>query len=351
MNLLKRFSKKAGLSPGSVVYLGKERLDKARITLIDYDEKSIEEKEIQQIEESFPLKDTPTVTWINIDGLHNTKLIEKIGEHFNIHPLILEDIVHPDQRPKMEELESSLYIVCRMFYMKEADIVEEQLSLIIGANYLITFQEMDGDIFNPIRERIRNEKFKVRKSGPDYLAYSILDAIIDNYFVLLEQIEGRIEALEDELLDNPTHETLHNLHKLKGRMSSLRRSVWPFRETIVNIGRLESPFIKESTAPYLRDLYDHIIQVIDSIESLRETISGLLDAYLSVISNRMNEVMKVLTLIATIFIPLTFLVGVYGMNFRHMPELEWSWGYPVLWGIMVFIALSMIAFFKRKRWL
>lgn len=349
----KRRSKAAGLAPGALVYIGEKKVEKVKITVIDYDEEKFEEKEVETVEQCFPYKDKPTVTWINIDGIHDLAVIEKIGENFGLHPLILEDIVNTAQRPKMEDFEDYLFLVLKMldYDEKESEIKAEQVSLVLGTNFVISFQEREGDIFNPVRERIRNDKGRVRKMGADYLAYALMDTIVDNYFVILEKMGERIEFLEEELVSNPTPETLQTIQHMKREIISLRKSVWPLREEISALQRGESRLISKATGVFLRDVYDHTIQVIDTIESLRDMLSGILDIYLSSISNKMNEVMKVLTIIATIFIPLTFVAGIYGMNFKFMPELEWRWAYPLVWLVMGVVTIAMVIYFRRKKWL
>jgi magnesium transporter len=293
------------------------------------------------------------VTWINIDGVHDVEVIEKIGRHFDIHPLVLEDILHTGQRPKMENFESYLFIVIRMLYYDDEkhETTSEQVSLLVGKNFVISFQEMVGDVFDNVRDRIRGGKARIVKEGADYLAYSLLDTIVDSYFSILEKTGDRIEILEEKLISDPSPETLSIIQKIKREMIFLRRSVWPLREVISSLERDESEIIHESTHVYLRDVYDHTIQVIDTVEALRDMIAGMLDIYLSSVSNRMNEVMKVLTIIATIFIPLTFIAGVYGMNFEFMPELKMRWSYPVVWMVMGVVGILMLGYFKRKRWL
>lgn len=349
----KRTSKKIGLPPGTLIHIGEKKIETAKISIIDYDVDQFEEKEAKSVEECFPFKDKFTVTWININGIHDVEIIEKIGNHFNIHPLILEDIVHTGQRPKMEDLEEYIYIVLNMFFFNENEhqINAEQVSLILGPKFVISFQEKEGDVFDSIRDRIRNNKGRIKKMGSDYLAYALLDAIVDNYFLILEKIGENIEDVEEELVANPTPETLQIIHNLKREMIFLRKSVWPLREVVNSLERAESPLISPSTTPYLRDVYDHTIQVIDTIETFRDMVSGMLDIYLSSVSNRMNEVMKVLTIIATIFIPLTFIAGNYGMNFEYMPELGWRWSYLMYWIIILSIAVLMFIYFRRKRWL
>jgi magnesium transporter len=351
--LTKKRSKKAGLPPGTLVHIGEKKAEGLKITVIDYDEVHFQEKEIKTIEECFLFKDKPTVTWINVDGLHQVEILEKLGECYGFHPLMLEDILNTDQRPKMEDYGDYIYIVLKMLIQsnKNNGIMTEQISLILGPNFVISFQEMEGNIFDPIRERIRNGKGRIRKMGADYLAYALLDSIIDNYFIIMEKLGEKIEFLEEELVTRPTAQTLKTIHQLKREMIFLRRAVWPLREVVSGLERGESSLMKEPTRIYLRDVYDHTIQVIDTIETFRDMISGMLDIYLSSISNRMNAVMKVLTIIATIFMPLTFIAGIYGMNFKYMPELEWHWGYPAVWLVVVFIGISMLIYFKKKRWL
>ena len=344
---------KIGLPPGTPVYVGDREDEAVKIIVLDYDESQFQEKDIEDIEECFPFKDTPTVTWINVNGIHRVEIIEKIGKQFGLHPLIQEDIVHSEQRPKMEESEDQIYTVLKMFtYNEDKKRAEsEQISLILGPKYVISFQEKEGDIFDSIRERIRNKKGRIRKMRADYLAYSLLDTIVDHYFVVLEKFGDRVEELEDELVSHPHPEDLQEIHRLKREMIFLRKSVWPLREVISGLERLESSLIEDSTKIYLRDVYDHTIQIIDIVETYRDMLSGMHDTYLSSISNRMNEIMKVLTIIATIFIPLTFIAGVYGMNFQFMPELGWKWGYFAVWGVFVSVVLLMVVFFRKRKWL
>jgi len=329
------------------------RAEKPKITIINYDEARFQEKEVKKAEECFPFKDKPTVTWVNIDGIHNSEIIGKIGAHFNLHSLVLEDIVNIGQRPKMEDFEGYIFIVSKMLCYDEEvrETKIEQVSLILGSNVVISFQEKEGDVFNPVRERIRNAKGRIRKMGADYLIYGLIDAIVDNYFLILEKIGESVEFAEEELINNPSPQTLQTIHNLKREAIFLRKSVWPLREVISGLQRTESPLIHKSTGVFLRDVYDHTIQVIDTVETLRDMVSGMLDIYLSSISNKMNEIMKVLTIIATIFIPLTFIVGVYGMNFKYMPELGWRFGYVLIWGIIAAIGILMVLYFKRKKWL
>jgi len=356
---IKRSSKTIGLPPGSLVHVGEKRTAEVKITVIDYDEKNFEEKEVKKVEECFPFKEKPTVTWINVDGVHQVNVIEKIGKHFDLHPLILEDIVNTDQRPKMEDNDGYIFIVLKMLYHSEKDdeIKAEQVSLILGKNFVLSFQESEGDVFDFVRARIKNSKGRIRKAGADYLIYALLDAVIDNYFLILEKIGEKFEVMEEELVTNPVPKTLQAIHNMKREMIFLRKSVWPLREVISGLQRGETKLMQKSTNIYLRDMYDHTIQVIDTIETFRDMISGMLDIYMSSMSNKMNEVMKVLTIFAAIFIPLTFVAGLYGMNFSpdaspfNMPELNFYWGYPLALFAMAVIGGIMLIYFRRKKWL
>jgi len=352
--LIKKRSRKAGLPPGTLVHIGGKRTGEVKIAVIDYDAVNFQESEVGAVEECFPFREKPTVTWINVEGVHKVEVVEKLGNCFGLHPLVLEDILNTDQRPKIEIYGDYVYIVLKMLYDGDLKrpIEAEQVSLILGSNFVISFQEgKEGDVFNPLRERIKGGKGLVRKMGSDYLVYSLIDTIVDHYFFILERLGEEIELLEEELVAHPTDTTLHRIRKIKNEVIFVRRVVWPLREVVSSLGRKESPLIQETTEVYLRDVYDHTIQVMDTIEVYREMLSGMLDIYLSSVSNRLNSVMKVLTIIATIFMPLTFIAGIYGMNFKYMPELGWRWGYPAVWLIVVIIGVSMLIYFKRKKWL
>jgi len=351
--MVKKKSKKVGLPPGSMVHIGNKRDEKVKITIVNYSEAKFQEKEVKSVEECFPYKDKSTITWINIDGVHEVKIIEEIGKHFNLHPLILEDIVDTDQRPKIKDFGDYIFIILKMLYCdkKSNTIRVEQVSLILGKNYIISFQEREGDVFSFIRERIRNNIGRIRKSGADYLAYSLIDAIVDNYFTIIERLDEEIENLEDKVIIQPNPSNVQAIHKLKRDLIFLRKSVWPLREVINFLEKGESPLVLKSTNIYLRDVYGHTIQVMDTVETLRDVISGILDIYLSSINTRMNEIMKMLTIIATIFIPLTFITGIYGMNFQYMPEVKWFWGYPAVLLGMSIIGIVMVIYFKRKKWM
>ncbi len=349
---------KAGLPPGSLVYVGENRSEPTNITVIDYDENSLHEHTVLTPEECKYYLNKQTTTWINLTGLNDTNVLQDFGTAFGIHPLVLEDILHTHQRPRFEDHGDYLFIVLKMLYRAEekeleqgGEIIAEQISFIIGPTYLITFQEVEGDSFDLIRERIRTSKGRVRKLGADYLAYTLIDAIVDNYFVVLEDIGTGIEFLQEQVLTKPEPATLQLVQRIRSEMIFVRKLLWPLRELINNMDRSESDFIADTTAPYLRDVYEHTVQAIDTVETMRDILSGIMDVYMSSVSNRMSEVMKVLTALSTVFLPLTFVAGVYGMNFRHFPEIEWKYGYAFFWAVIVVVAGSMLLLFRRKKWI
>ena len=327
-----------------------------RVSVIDYGPEHFEEKRISKIEDVFPYRDSQTVTWINVEGLHDVKLIEKVGKHFGFHPLALEDVLNCGQRPKLEDYGSYHFLVMKSLLRKEQELQIEQISFFIGNNYVITFQEVPGDSFEAVRERIRHGKGQIRRMGPDYLLYALIDALVDEFFPVLESYGERVEELEDVVILRPEPATLNEIHRIKRELLLLRRTAWPEREVINALQREEAHLIRPETRVFLRDCYDHAVQVIDMIETYRDLASGLLEVYLSSISNRLNEVMKVLTIISTIFIPLGFIAGVYGMNFNpeasplNMPELNWYFGYPMALGIMAVVAGALVIYFRRKGW-
>jgi magnesium transporter len=335
------------------VHVGEQRHEQVKLSVIKYDGANFQEKAVDSVEEAFSLRDKSSVMWLNIDGVHQPEIIEQVGKSFGLHPLVAEDIASTGQRPKMEEFDDYIFVVLRMlrFDGEENETKTEQISMILGPDFVVSFQEREGDVFDTIRERLRSNKGRIRKLGADYLAYALIDAIVDNYFMILEKLGEAIEDIEDRLVTNPTSETLQTIHDLKREMIFLRKSVWPLREVINRMERSESPLINKSTFVYLRDVYDHTIQVMDAVETFRDMLSGMLDIYLSSVSNRMNEVMKVLTVIATIFIPLTFVAGIYGMNFKYMPELDQAWSYPAILILMLVVALVMVVYFRRKKWI
>ena len=352
LDFLKKASRKAGLPPGTLVHVGERHAERVRISIVDYSEDSYEEREDVAVEECAPYKAENTTTWLKVTGIHDVSVIEKLGQIFDLHPLLLEDVVHTGQRAKVEEFGGDLFVVLKMLHYDgdEDQLFVEQISLIVGADFVISFQETEEDFFRPVKERFRKGRGRGRKMGSDYLAYALMDAVVDRYFSVLEQMSERIEDLQETVLMDPSPETLEQIHKTRWDLILSRKAVWPVREAVNVLQQGRSPLISEPVGVYLRDVHDHVIQVMDSIQTFRDMLSSTMDVYLSSVSNRMNAVMKVLTIIATIFIPLTFIVGVYGMNFKYMPELEWRWGYFAVWGIMLGLAIFMVVAFKRKRW-
>jgi magnesium transporter len=346
--------KVAGEPPGTLVHTGPARAHEARLQTMVYKDGQCEDVVQSKVEDVFPLRQPPWVTWVNVDGVHDVELVRALGEKAGFHPLLLEDIVATSQRPKQEEYDSHIYIVLRMLeYDKERrEINEDQLSMVLGPNYVFTFQEQPGDMFNRIRDRLRAGKGPLpARHGADFLAYALMDAVVDEYFAVLESIGDRIEDIEAEVVEHPEPHTLSEIHNVKRELLVMRRAVWPLRDVFNTLIRDESQLISDETRVFLRDAYDHAVRVIDTVETLRDLLSGMVDLYVSTVSHRLNEIIKVLTIISTIFIPLTFIVGVYGMNFVHMPEIQYRWSYPILWGIMILIAAGMMVFFRRKRWL
>ncbi len=342
---------KTGAPPGTVIYYGEDHTDKVKITLIEYNETEVIEKDFFDIDECMNHINPTMVKWINVDGIHNTELVEKIGKQFNIHPLTLEDVVNTSQRAKFEDFENYVVAIMKMISY-DTELRSELLSVVLMEGMVISFQEVDGgDAFDMIRTRIRTGKGRIRKMGADYLAYALIDAVVDCYFNILEKIGDKIELLEEDLISNPTKETMQKLHLMKREMIFVRKAVWPMRELINNLERSETQLIKPSTDIYLRDVHDHTVRVIDTVETYRDLLSGMMDIYLSSVSNRMNEIMKVLTIITTIFVPVTFIVGVYGMNFENMPELKAQSGYYIVLGVMITIIVSLILYFRKRKWL
>lgn len=350
----RRIASKAGLPPGTLVATAapvNAAHPAVAITRILYDAAGYDEREVFSIEEAFPASGEGRTLWIDVDGVHDLGILERIGRQFGLHPLLLEDIAHTEQRPKLESYGDHLFMDLNVLHLHEEsdEIHAEQISLVLGGNWLLSFNEGPQPWTRVLRDRLKVDKAHCRKGGPDYLAYSVIDAVVDDYYKVLERIGDRIEELEEELMAAPTPQTLHAVYLLKREVINLRKSVWPLRELIGGLQR-ERDLVRESTGVYLRDLYDHAAQVLDTVETYRDILSGMFDIYLSSVSNRMNEVMKVLTVIATIFIPLTFIAGVYGMNFEHMPELTWRYGYGLIWGVMIAVGAGMLAYFCRKKW-
>lgn len=345
--------KKAGMAPGSLIPISETQSDKIQISLFDYNAEKLTEMKDSNLQECLKGLNTTDTTWINISGIDDIHTIETIGRRFGLHPLLLEDIVSSGQRSKLDDYKDTIYIVAKMLnYNHESQTVEdEQVSLVLGKNFLISFLESKNNVFAPIYERLRPENSKIRQKGPDYLCYTLLDCLVDNYFLILEKVDGKLESLEEEVIKFPTPKTLQKIQRTKREITLLRKSVWPMREVISNFRRSESPLIQESTKVYIHDVYDHTIQAIDAIESFRDIAAGMLDIYLSNISMRMNEIMKVLTVVSTIFVPLTFIASIYGMNFDNIPELHYKYGYYIVLTLMAFITLVMFYYFKRKGWI
>lgn len=352
MKRLFTISEKHGLPPGSMVYTGKQKAEPLCISVIDYDAETLSERQDATTEACVALSHSKTVSWINVNGLNDTDAIGRIGEEFGIHPLVLEDILHTTQRPKLEDTGDYIFLVVRMLFVdpETTEIHSEQVSFILTDTCLISFQEKAGDVFDEIRERLRNDHGRVRKMGADYLLYALMDAIVDNYFVIMEKTGENIETIEQKLMENPSGDLMNALYAQKREMLYIRKAVWPLREAIGALERGESKLLKAKTHAYLRDLYDHTIQVIDTVETFRDMLSGVQDLYLSSLGHKTNQVMQVLTIIATIFIPITFVAGIYGMNFEVIPELKWRYGYAGAWAVMLTMVVVMLLYFRRKKW-
>ncbi|MGB5423712.1 MAG: magnesium/cobalt transporter CorA [Desulfobacterales bacterium] len=352
-----RFFKKReeikGLSPGSLVFIGTQKVENIRLRVIDYNEARLKEDELKNIADGTEFKRTKTVTWINVDGLHDLSLMKEIGKTFDLHPLLLEDILNTGQRPKLEEFDNCLFIVLKMLrYDKEKQVIlAEQLSVVLGDTFLLTFQEQPGDVFEPVRERIRKQKSRIRASGIDYLAYALMDTVVDNYIFIIERLGEKIEDIEEEVLDNAAPRVMEKINTFKREMNYLRKSIRPAREAIIQLSKLDSELIRDTTIPFLKDLQDLITHAAEAIDTYREMLSDQLNLYNSVISNRMNDIMKVLTIFAAIFIPLTFIAGIYGTNFEYLPELKFKYSYFFFWGVMLAVAAAMLIFFRKKKWL
>ena len=349
----KRYSEKIGQPPGTLIYLGEEPTEPVRITITDYDETHLHEEEVHTVEECLPFIDTERVTWIQIEGIHDITTVEQLGEHLGVDHLLLEDLMNPTQLPKIEVYEDYMFIILKNLNYNAASekVFREQISLIIGLNFVVSIQEHRSGIFTSIQNRLRNAQGKIRKMQSGYLAYALIDVIVDHYFIALDAIDEHTQALEEDIMTNPSSGVLDRTNVLRRELLLLRRPILPLRDVLNEILHGDTPLLDENIHPYFHDVYDHLIEVIQMLEMLRSTVSGLFDVYTSAVSHRMNEVMKVLTIVATFFIPLTFIAGIYGMNFKFMPELESQWGYPVVLLAMLGISIGMFAFFKFKKWL
>lgn len=358
VRLRKHRQKPVGTAPGTVTYVGTGRSDPVRISFLSFSAEVVGDvRSVGVSEVSIPAEGAG-VRWYTIDGVHDTNVLQGIGERFGVHPLVLEDIANTTQRPKIEDFETYIFIALKMITYQPVDGVSgdrvlhaEHVSIVFGAGYVLAFLEDEGDLFEPVRERIRVGKGRIRKCGSDYLAYALMDSVVDHYFGVLEDLGEEIERIEEEVVQAPTIMTLQKIHRLKRDLIFLRRAVWPMRETANSLLRDESALVSAETRIYLRDLYDHTVHVMDTVETLRDIVAGMLDVYLSSVSNKLNEVMKVLTVMSSIFIPLTFVAGLYGMNFQNMPELKWQYGYPVVLSLMVLVALGLLIAFRRRGWL
>ncbi|MCG2430256.1 magnesium/cobalt transporter CorA [Aequorivita xiaoshiensis] len=340
------------LSPGTVAYTGKKSTTVTELDIIDYSKEHYHRYRTNNIEEAFNYEDSTNITWINVNGLSNADDIIKLGTHFELHPLIQEDIVSTYQRPKIDEYDDYLFIVFKMLHYDNDRLNYEHISMIMGKDYVLTFQEAEGDVFSDLRERLEHDKGRIRGVGADYLMFAILDAVVDNYFTVIEYLSNKVELLEDKLFDKKEDPDIaEEIQQLKKEILKIRKAVVPLREVVNRLEKIDYTIIEERTNKYIRDLYDHIIQVNESVEIYREMIWSLMDMYMTTISNKMNEVMKVLTIMASIFIPLTFLAGIYGMNFDHMPELHLRYGYYYIWGLMILVFLGLLWYFKRKKWI
>ncbi len=347
--MLRKRHPPAGSKPGTLVI--HESSQAPVIRIMKYNPNHLEEREDVKVSELTGLLESNMTCWIDVQGLGDEGMLRDIAAQFELHPLALEAVVNVPQRPKVETYDKHTLCITRMVMPNDIGMRPEQVSIFVGENYVLTFQERSGDVFDPIRKRIRNKGPIIMKEGPSYLSYALLDAIIDGYYPLLEKFGENLEALENRIVEEPTPDVLHEIHGIRRDLLTIRRSIWPQREAVNTLIRDENPMISETVRMYLRDCYDHCVQLMDGVETYRELSGGLMDVYLSSVGHRQNEVMKVLTVMASIFIPLTFLAGIYGMNFENMPELRARWAYPFLLAVMVVIAVGMIVFFRRKGWL
>ena len=341
-----------GMAPGSLVFTGVQKMENIVLTLIQYNESGFLEKTVLSIDEALTAVNSfEGISWLNIDGIHDIKTIEAICLHFGVHKLAIEDILSVGPRAKLDDYADYLHVVLKMFQVQDDTIDDEQISFVVKSNLLLSFQERTGDVFEGVRKRLEEGKGYIRKRGSDYLLYALIDSVVDSYFVILESFGEKIEDIEVLLLDNPDKEVLNKLHQMRRETLELRRSVYPLREVVSRFEKIDEPMVKEDTKIFIRDLYDHTIQVIETIEVFRDSASGMLDLYMNSVSNKMNEIMKVLTIMASIFIPLTFIAGIYGMNFEYMPELNYKYSYFIVWGLMITLFVGMIFYFKKKKWL
>jgi magnesium transporter len=350
--LVKKRGRKIGAPPGTLVHVGEQSTDQVRVRVLDYDHDKLSDQWLPVSERIRPLMQSGSVSWIHADGVHEVGVVESLGQALGLHPLVMEDILNTDQRPKLEPYDDYLFVVLKMLEYDDAchETRSQQVSVVIGKHYVLSLQERPNKAFDQIRERLQAGR-RIRFLGSDYLAYALIDAITDHYFTVLEKFGDEVELLEDELMGAPNPEILNRIHHLKREMLLLRKAIWPLREVLSSLSRNDLELISDSTRLYLRDVYDHVVHALDTVETLRDLLTGMIDLYMSTVSNRMNEVMKVLTIIATLFMPLTFIAGVYGMNFEYMPELVHPWGYPAVMVAMLLVVLGLLYFFRRKGWI
>lgn len=339
-----------GLPPGTLLPATENIVPPSGQTLFTYNDKGVVSIENGEEIDYTKMKSKEAVSWLNITGVEDSSLLRKIGDAFGFHPLILEDIQNTGHRPKIENHEDFVFFTMKMLRGKNGNVISEQVTILLSSTYVISFQELEGDVFDSIRKRIIDGYGRVRKEGAPYLAYTLLDAVVDNYFLVLEELETKMEELEDGILFKKDPVTVREIQKVRTHLSHVRRSIWPLQEVLNTIQKEEIPLFSKTVKYYFRDVFDNTLRLVDTIEGLREMGVGLLELYTTRLSNDMNGVMKVLTMIATIFIPLTFIAGIYGMNFLHMPELRQVWGYPAVLGVMGILALGMLLFFKKKKW-
>ncbi|WP_226390228.1 magnesium/cobalt transporter CorA [Penaeicola halotolerans] len=344
---------KKGLAPGTLVHVGEKNMEQIELDLYCYNADELSFHNLQSVEELDPFMTRKGVKWLNISGVHDVDIISAIGKKFNLHPLVMEDLVSTQQRPKLEIFDHYLFIVNRMLYTLNGhqEFVSEQVSFIVGDDYILSFQEKKDDVFDGVRKRLENAIGRMRKSGPDYMLYALMDSIVDHYFILLEHVSDSTEEIENDVFDDKSpRNVLSKIHAIKYELINMRKAVWPLREVLANIKRLESPLVQEETKIFINDVYDHTIQIIDGIETQRDITGSLVESHMTNLSNKQNDVMKTLTIISTIFIPLTFIAGVYGMNFEYIPELSWSYGYFGVWAVFLILATVLFIYFKVKKW-
>jgi magnesium transporter len=344
-----------GQAPGSFIFTGEIKTEKPRLRVIDFGVEHLHEIGIERPEEAVPFSKEPGVTWLNIDGLHDIALMERICELFAVPHLIMEDILHTGQTPKVQEFEGGIFITLKMLRLVEegglSKVLGEQVSLVLLPGLLITFQEQSGDVFEPVRERIRQGRKRMRASGPDYLAYALLDLIVDNYGYILSSIGDAVEALDGQVVDTQAQEVLDDIGMYKREISYMRRVLRPVKDLTLHLAKMEHEMIKSKNQPFYKDLSEHAAQAVEAADSYRELLSDQLNIYHTVVSSRMNDIMKVLTIFAAIFIPLTFIAGIYGTNFDYLPELHYRYSYFIMWGVMLAVAVGMLAYFRSKKWL